>query len=338
MSTLNVIIVVLYSYVPALLLGLFFWWLDRFERESLILCLVVFFWGAYVAGYLSFFWNTFISVYLDLYANNDRAANSTITAVMVAPLVEEFSKGSVILILLAVRKVDNITDGILFGILSGLGFAAGENVFYAIDMVYKNSGEMAMWENLWMRELRTTFLHASATAVWGAMISYARYYRGFRFYFTLFNGFILAMVTHGLWNFIASMTQSLTDDQNMLEDVAHFELFFIGGFLVLLFLSSLRNESRIIVRELSEESENGIMPPDHIGYFASLVRHPKQFNLPKSIAPHHYARLGVKLAFRKDEYRNNPSNRLNQQIRHLRQMLKQSAEYAPESLSLHYGK
>jgi hypothetical protein len=109
-----------------------------------------------------------------------------------------------------------------------------------------------------MRELHTTFLHASATAVWGAMISFARYFRGFRYYFTLFNGFVLAMVTHGLWNFMASMTQSLTEDQNLLENVALFELVFIGGFLVVLFLSSLRNESKIIIRELLEESENGI--------------------------------------------------------------------------------
>lgn len=338
MSTLDVVIVVLYSYLPALAFGLFFWWLDRFERESLILCLVVFFWGAYVSGYLSFFFNTFISVYLDIYANNDRASNDIITAVMVAPLVEESTKGSIVLILYALGKVDNVTDGILFGVLSGLGFAASENVFYALDMTYKNSGEMAMWQNLWFRELHTTLLHASATAVWGAMISYARYFKGFSSYFTLLNGFVLAMVTHGLWNFIASMTRAMSDDPSLLEYVAKFELIFIGGFLLVLFLMSVRNESRIIVRELSEEAENGVLPREHVGFFASLVRHPKHFNLPKNIPYKHYAQLGVKLAFHKDEYRFNPTNKLQQQIRHLRQMLKQTGDYAPDSLNLHYGK
>lgn len=338
MTTANLIIIYLYSYLPALFLVGFFWWLDRFDREPLFLVLLIFFWGAFGAGLLSYFWNTFIHIYLNLYTEGTAGgATDIITTVMVAPFVEELTKGSIILFLLWLGKVDNITDGILFGVVIGLGFAAAENVFYA-EQTFDQRGELAMWNNLWFREIHTTLLHASATAVWGAMIAYSKYFKGFRFWFTLANGFILAMVTHGMWNFLASYVGMLKDEFNFIDVVMRFELVLIMGSLLSLFLFSVASESRVIVKELLEESEDGVIPREHIGFFASLVRHPKRHNLPKNLNPKTYAKLGVKLAFRKHEYRQNPSNRLNQEIRHLRKLLKDASEYTPESLSLFYGK
>lgn len=331
------LIIYLYSYFPAILLVLFFWWMDRFEREPFILVVFCFLWGAYGSGLLSYFWNTFFHLVLLKIEKESFLASDVLTTIITAPFVEEFTKGIVILVLLRLNKVDNITDGILIGIVIGLGFAASENVFYAMDRTLPTRGELAMWYNLWYRELHTTVLHASASAVWGGTIGYARYFKGFARFFMIATGFILAMVTHGFWNTLATVAGYI-ESAEIVRTVMNLELVVIFGMLTTLFLLSVKNESRVIIRELSEEHEKGIIPREHIGFFASLIRHPDRYRLPKAVKPSVYAQLGVRLAFRKDEYRHNPSDKLLIEIENLRERLKKAAEYRPDSLKLHYGR
>ena len=261
-----------------------------------------------------------------------------LVTVLVAPFVEEFTKGVVILVLLKMRKIDNMTDGILLGIVIGLGFAASENVHYALKVVYPYSGELAMWHNLWFREIHTTLLHASACAVWGAMIGYSRNFKGVQQFFALLIGFILSMVTHGFWNFMATFVGSIKASFNLIEVAMRMELVVIFGMLMTLYFGSVISESRVIVRELLEEYEKGVIPKEHIGFFASVVRISKRYNLPKKVKPKVYAKLGVRLAFRKHDYRIHPRPELLQEIHVLREKLKKISEYKPGSLSLRYGK
>lgn len=336
MDQYSEIIIYLYSYLPAILLGAFFWWLDRFEREPLFVVILAFFWGAFGAGILSFFWNTFIHVAIE-FAEVGHVSNSNVTTIVVAPFVEELTKGIFIFLLLKLNQVDNISDGILLGICVGLGFAAAENVFYA-KKVFRMGGELAMWDNLWFREIHTTLLHASATAVWGGMLGYSRYFKKFAHYFTIINGFILAMVTHGFWNMMATFAGGLGNENAVVKTLMKFELFLIFGMLLTLFLVTIRKQSDLIIRELLEESENGVIPVEHVGFFASMVRKAKGLKISNMITPEEYAQLGVKLAFRKFEYRVNPSRRLLNEIKSLRKKLKRAAGYDPESLKLSYGK
>lgn len=338
MSGFDELIIYLYSYLPAIFLALFFWWMDRFEREPMTLVIFGFLWGGFGAGMLSYFWNTFFHVALDIYQEDSAIANDMIVGVMVAPFVEELTKGFVILILLRLNKIDNVTDGILMGVVIGLGFAASENVHYALEVIHPSSGELAMWHNLWFREIHTTLLHASATAVWGALIGYSRFLKGLQRYFTWLNGFVLAMVTHGVWNFLASYVGYIQSDTNLIRWFMRFELFLIFGVLLTLFLLSVKNQSRLIVTELLEEHRHGIIPFEHVSFFASLVRHPKRYHLPKSITNHNYALLGVRLAFRKNEYRQNPNPKLLQEIETLRHQLKSHSNYQPDALQLTYGR
>ncbi|HLD45737.1 MAG TPA: PrsW family intramembrane metalloprotease [bacterium] len=323
MSGADSIIIYLYSYFPAITLGLFFWWLDRFERESLGVVVFAFLWGAIGAGLLSFFWNTFFHVLLEVYQKNSFAANEVIIGVVVAPFVEELTKGFVILFLLRFKVVDNVTDGILMGILIGLGFAAAENVFYCQQVVYPNDGELAMWSNLWFRELHTTLLHASATAVWGAVIGYSRQFRRSQKWLVVLVGFILAVVTHGCWNFFAVYVNQIQSHFNLVSILMRLELILIFGMLISLFLFSLFNESQTIVSELTEESDNHIIPWEHVGFFASLIRFPRRYRLPAAIKPSQYAKLGVRLAFRKRDLKYNPAPGILQEVIQLRVRLKE---------------
>lgn len=317
MSVNDYSIIILYSYIPALILGAYFWWMDRFERESLFLVFLVFLWGAFGSTSLSAFGNQFLSG-----VSGFDEADGLLSTILIAPFVEELCKGILIVLLLRLKKIDNVTDGILLGIVIGLGFAAQENVFYA-EQIYNSSGELAMWNNLWVREVRTTLLHGSTTAVWGAMIGYARIHQGFLRKFTIGNGFILAMVTHAFWNLLVSYKYKIEAEFDIIEAFMRLELILIFGMLLTLYLVSIKRQSRLIVRELSEESLSGLIPEEHIAYFASMVRHPKKFNLPKKINPQAYAKLGVKLAFRKYEYRFCPSPATLKEILRLKKAIKE---------------
>jgi hypothetical protein len=240
---------------------------------------------------------------------------------LTAPFVEELNKGIFVLGLFYLRRIDSIADGLLIGVIIGLGFAASENVLYALE-IYGTSGQLAMWYNLWFREIHTTLLHASATAVWGAMIGYALQFGGFERPFMIINGFVLAVVTHGFWNLMATIISDYGATQGFIETLMRFELVLIFGFLLALFFILLLKQSRVIVDELLEESVQGGLPVEHVGFFASLIRFPGRYDLPRGVNPRDYARLGVKLAFRKHDYRFRPDPELMAEIRHLRAELR----------------
>jgi hypothetical protein len=169
------------------------------------------------------------------------------------------------------------------------------------------------------------------------MLGHTLSLRGFPRTFAVFNGYVLAVVTHGFWNFLATYVGSFGSRFNLIDLLMRAELFVIFGMLMTLFLVSVARESRIIINELLEESANGIVPEDHVGFFASMVRLPGKHELPKKILHGDYARLGVSLAFRKNEYRANPSRELLDEIQKLRARLAAASEYEGEKLSLRYG-
>ena len=105
-----------------------------------------------------------------------------------------------------------------------------------------------------------------------------------------------------------------------------------------LFFGSVISQSRTIIKELLEEHHRGIIPKEHIGFFASLVRFSNRYKLPKKLTPKAYAKLGVHLAFKKYDYHVNPTPVLLQEINLLREQLKEASEYTPDSLNLRYGR
>lgn len=324
LSLSDMSILILYSYVPALVLAVFFWWMDRFSREPWWLVSTAFLWGSVGALGLSFFWNTHFDVML-LNLEGGESYHDVFTSVLTAPFVEEINKGIFLLLLLATRRIGSITDGLLMGIIVGLGFAASENVLYALE-IRASSGDLAMWYNLWFRELHTTLLHASASAVWGGMIGYGLSFKGFERGFIISIGFVLSVVSHGFWNLLATLISDYNTSPALIETLMRLELAGIFGFLLALFFTLLFHQSRVICRELVEEASEGILPAEHIGYFASLIRWPSLYNLPAGIKPADYVGLAVQLAFSKHAASQCRSPELLAEVRELRSRLKSLTE------------
>jgi RsiW-degrading membrane proteinase PrsW (M82 family) len=149
------------------------WWLDHYEKEPWWLLTLVFAWGAVPAIVLSaaieFAFNIPISV-LGPGLAYDITAGS-----LVAPAVEEVAKGLVVfgVLLFARREMDNMLDGVVYGAMTGLGFAFTENAFYFTASVLE--GGWGMWAGvLFVRAVIFGLNHAFFTGVTGGALGYAR--------------------------------------------------------------------------------------------------------------------------------------------------------------------
>jgi hypothetical protein len=105
-------------------------WLDRFEAEPRGLLVRAFVWGAAGAVFFSMLVNSIFE--LSLAGTLGEEAASLAGSVISAPLVEEATKGLVLFVFFFRYKdeFDNVTDGIVYAAMVGLGFAMTENVLY----------------------------------------------------------------------------------------------------------------------------------------------------------------------------------------------------------------
>src|SRR5688572_7496761 len=112
----------LYIWIP--------WVVDRYDPEpiwALSLCLA---WGALGAGGFSLLVNSVVHE-----AGNQIGGPSfgaLLGACVSAPLVEEGSKGFAVFFMFYFmrRQFDGVVDGVIYGTMAALGFAAFENILY----------------------------------------------------------------------------------------------------------------------------------------------------------------------------------------------------------------
>lgn len=116
-----------FAFVPVIPVIALYLWLDRYEPEPTKYIVVALCWGAFIATLVAIFINTEVSHRLaETGVGGDRSA------VFVAPPVEEFAKGSIILLLALIRRkeFDGIIDGLVYAGMVGVGFAFTENILY----------------------------------------------------------------------------------------------------------------------------------------------------------------------------------------------------------------
>jgi len=187
------------------------WLLDLWEREPLRFPFSLFMWGI-VAAFIAFWVNTIIDLVLGVLfgiAIGPVGAGlvGILTAILVAPVVEELSKGFGVLIASGHHEVNNTYDGLLYGFAAGLGFAAIENWFYfAVQNNPASAGGIGGWLFLvTYRSLFNSLGHGWFTASTGAVIGFMKGRRSLRRYAILgfVPGVLIAMALHAAFNFFA---------------------------------------------------------------------------------------------------------------------------------------
>ncbi len=236
-------------------------WLDRYEHEPPAQLVFAFVWGAFVATFVSLVLNT-SSMELIRAAGGDPDS----AAVLVAPVVEESTKGLAVLLLFLFRRreFDGVVDGVVYAALAGVGFAFVENVLY-LGRSFADDGATVTAVTFVVRCLFSPFAHPLFTAAIGVGVGIAASRRSpvLRVLAPL-AGWGVAVGLHALWN--ATASQGLQG--------------FVGTYVVLqlpifvaavaLAVAARSREGRVLRRHLAGYAQAGWVTPAEARMLASL--------------------------------------------------------------------
>lgn len=197
----------LIGFSTSLLFASILYWLDRYEKEPILLLGGVFAWGAVVAAGSAFLINTMLGIGISVFTGSAFATDLA-TGSLVAPLVEETLKGLAVLGVFLVfhREFDSVLDGIIYAGVAALGFAATENTYYIYTYGFQESGWSGLLLLTFVRVILVGWQHPFYTSFIGIGLAIARMHRNWlvRIIAPLL-GWSLAMFAHAFHNIVASL-------------------------------------------------------------------------------------------------------------------------------------
>jgi protease PrsW len=241
-----------------------FLWLDRFESEPTRYLLLAFLWGALVAAVIAAVFNTGAIAVLEAAADREGALQTT--AVLVAPFVEEAAKGALVLIVWWVlrREFDGVTDGMVYAGICAAGFAFTENINY-LAQAYADGGGEALTGTFVARCLLSPFAHPMFSVLFGVGVGVAATSRTWlpRILGPLL-GYLLAVLSHALWNLAAVSGGHGMVVVYLLVEVPIFLAFL--GFVVW----TRRREGRLIGQFLRPYADAGWLSAAEVAMLSSM--------------------------------------------------------------------
>jgi protease PrsW len=236
--------------------------IDLYEREPLRYVLPVFVWGFAVATTVSLVFNTLFQLTLSSVTSVQTAR--FFTAVLVAPVVEESSKGLALLIIFFIAylvrrrsgliEFAGVMDGIVYGSAVGFGFAIAEDILYGLQY-----GP----ETFIVRRIFGGFAHAAFTSVTGVGIGLIPWVHNRMMKVILpLLGLSGAILLHATFNFTATV----------FGPVGYLVLFLVVMAYIVVIMVWLAIERRIIREELREEVDAGTITPQEYAILPSYFR------------------------------------------------------------------
>lgn len=202
---------VIAAILPVPVLVSCFLWLDRYEPEPLKYLIFCFAWGAFVSTAISLLVNeTGAKLF------RDWGLPTALTAVLVAPFIEELTKaaGPILLLIFRRREFSGITDALVYCGLSAIGFAMVENILYLGGYGYRTgveeygpaTGAQQVIAIFIVRILLFGFAHPLFTSMTGVGLGVAARAADRRLrVLAPIAGLLLAMMLHGTWNLLPSL-------------------------------------------------------------------------------------------------------------------------------------
>ena len=243
-----------FGFVPMFVFAAFVNWLDRYEKEPKLLLGAAFVWGVVIAGGGAYILNTVVGIGIYSITGSVSAADTGTTSIA-APIIEEALKGFAVLVVFFLfrKEFDSVLDGVVYGAITAMGFAAIENVLY----IYRNGFQEAGWEGFWtlvvIRVLLVSWMHPFFTAFTGIGLAVARMSRN-----TLIKiiavpaGYIVAVAAHAFHNTFSTVIGG--GGGFLMGLIADY---FGYAFMVAFIIWMIVNERGILKRQLVEEVNNG---------------------------------------------------------------------------------
>jgi len=292
------IVSLFFAFVPAFLMAMFVYWLDRYEKEPLVLLGGVFFWGAVVAAGGAFVINTVFGIGIYALTGSGNLADQA-TASLVAPFVEEGLKGMAVLIVFLFfrREFDSILDGIIYAGIAALGFAATENVLYIYGHGFQEGGWSGLWQLVFIRDIIVPWQHPFYTAFIGIGLAVARLNKNVLVKIIAVPvGYFTAVFLHAFHNSFGNFVGGLTGFAlGSLLDWSGW--FFMAIFIIFM----IGRERGIVQRQLQEEVASGLISRAQFQKALSpMMMSTAIFSGGRSAS--RFFRICGELAFKKEEY------------------------------------
>ncbi|MGB2571078.1 PrsW family intramembrane metalloprotease [Micromonospora citrea] len=265
------------AVLPVPVLVACFLWLDRYEPEPLKYLVFCFAWGAFVSTAASLTVNNAGAKLFDRWD-----LPSALTAVLVAPFIEELTKalGPILLLVFRRREWSGITDGLVYCGLSAVGFAMVENILYLGGLGYASGvdewGPATGVRNVIIifitRILFFGFAHPLFTSMTGVGLGIAARSADRRVRILApAAGLLLAMILHGTWNLLPSLVQATGQPVIFfLGIVALMVPIFFGMVGFAIWLRAW--EGRLTERVLPDYVRAGWLTPPEVAALGSLGR------------------------------------------------------------------
>ncbi|MEH1102242.1 PrsW family intramembrane metalloprotease [Micromonospora sp. CPCC 205561] len=254
-----------------------FLWLDRYEPEPLKYLVFCFAWGAFVSTAASLTVNEFWAGRFEAWG-----LPTALTAVLVAPFIEELTKalGPILLLIFRRREISGITDALVYCGLSAIGFAMVENILYlggygyatGVERYGPATGAQQVIAVFIVRILLFGFAHPLFTSMTGVGLGIAaraadRWVR----VLAPIAGLLLAMMLHGLWNLLPTLTQATGQMLIMLYGfIGVMVPVFFGMVGLAVWLRAW--EGRLTERTLPDYVRAGWLTPPEVAALSSLGR------------------------------------------------------------------
>lgn len=245
-----------FGFVPMFMFAAFVNWLDRYEKEPKLLLGAAFVWGVVIAGGGAYILNTAFGIGIYALTGSEGAAEFGTTSI-VAPIIEEALKGLAVLVvfLLFRREFDSVLDGVIYGAVTAMGFAAIENVLY----IYRNGYLEGGWEGFWIlvviRVILVGWMHPFFTAFTGIGLAIARMTRNVLVkIIAVPTGYAIAVTAHAFHNTFSGLIGGF---EGLLAGTF---VDYVGYAVMLIFIIwMIVYERNILKRHLHEELTAGMI-------------------------------------------------------------------------------
>lgn len=318
MNHVVIFVSLIVAVTPMVAMLIFIWWVDRYDREPLKYVFGAFLWGGFGAIALSILGT---DAGIRMLGGIVNTTEFDFPAVVLAPFIEEFMKGLVVIFLLRMRQFDNVTDGLVYGAASGLGFGMTENFMYFTQFVGSAPG--FEWLNLlFIRSMMTANMHCAASATFGAGISKLKD-GGKNPWMSVGGFYLLAVFLHATWNFL------VTSRSEAYWGIAVLILIIYIIFIFVIYVRGIMGERKQREVVLVEEFDLGVLPADHRKILMSYRAMRRGSWFPEYLNKDKYLALVSRLALRKTSYYRSDEKRqavLQKEIVEIRKELKRFSD------------